>query len=270
MTSTIDIRVLTTIEEMNEMQQLENAIWSGEGGIPVHQTITAVRNGGLAIGAYDQGQLVGFSYGFPGFKDGKVYLCSHNMGIHPEYRDAGIGASLKNKQKEEAAKLGYDMLTWTYDPLETRNGYLNLSKLRAICSIYVENSYGIFEEGINKGLPTDRFKVEWWIHSRHVAERKPVSFKEGAERIPWKHGQTGPVLVGDLSVPEADEILVPVPKAFQSIKLEDMELAMDWRMKTRELFTKLFGQGYTAVSLVRSEEGPVHHYLLVKRSELDL
>ncbi|RST77138.1 GNAT family N-acetyltransferase [Siminovitchia acidinfaciens] len=270
MTSTIEIRVLSSNEEMKQMQQLEEFIWQGEGGIPAHQTITAVQNGGLAIGAYSQGELVGFSYSFPGFKGGKTYLCSHNMGIHPEFRDKGIGASLKTRQKEEAALIGYDMLTWTYDPLETRNGYLNLSKLSAICSTYIENCYGDSEDEFNAGLPTDRFKVEWWIQSRHVNERIPTPVRDDAYYIPLEDSKSGPVLADEVKLPENGQILVPVPAAFQTIKQEDMKLALDWRLKTRAVFQQLFQNGYAAISLERSEEGPVHHYLLVKRSELQI
>lgn len=270
MASTIEIRVLNSNEDMRKMQALEESIWEGEGAIPVHQTITAVRNGGLAIGAFSQEELVGFSYGFPGFLNGKVYLCSHNMGIHPDHRDKGIGASLKKRQKEEAARLGYDLLTWTYDPLETRNGYLNLSKLHAICSTYIENCYGEFEDGINKGLPTDRLKVEWWIHSTHVNEPAAISVSGEAHYIPWKETKNGPVLTDVVTVPESNQVLVPVPAAFQTIKQEDMKLALDWRLKTRTVFQQLFQKGYAAVSLERSEEGPVHHYLLVKKEVLQI
>ncbi len=268
MTSTIDIRVLNSNEEMRQMYQLEEFIWQGEGGIPVHQTITAIRNGGLAIGAYCDGQLVGFSYSFAGFKDGKIYLCSHNMGIHPEYRDKGIGASLKNRQKTEAARMGYDMLTWTYDPLETRNGYLNLSKLRAVCSTYIENCYGEFDDGLNAGLPTDRFKVEWWVNSRHVNERLQTSIEDDVFYIPWKETVSGPTLAINGEIPDAKQVMVPVPAAFQTIKQDDMKFALDWRLKTRAVFQELFQKGYAAVSLERSGEGPVHHYVFIKRSEL--
>ena len=271
MNSTIDIRVLKNNDDMRKMQALEERIWEGEGAIPVHQPITAVRNGGLAIGAFSDGELIGFSYSFPGFSDGKIYLCSHNMGIHPDYRDKGVGASLKTRQKEEAARLGYDLLTWTYDPLETRNGYLNLFKLRAICSTYIENCYGEFEDGLNKGLPTDRFKVEWWIHSPHVAEPSEIAISDDAYYIPWEQMDNGPVLAeisGSLQM--AEQIMVPVPAAFQQLKQDDIELAVDWRMKTRSLFQQLFQAGYAAVSLIRSKEEPVHHYLLVKRSALEI
>ncbi|MFK4996846.1 GNAT family N-acetyltransferase [Bacillus sp. N9] len=163
----IEIRQLHSIEEMNQVQALEDLVWRGDA-IPSHQTLTAIKNGGLMLGAFIQGELIGFNYSFPGFVDGKVYLCSHNMGIHPEFRGKGIGEQLKERQRKTALQMGYHLITWTYDPLETRNAYLNLSKLRAVCHTYVENCYGEMNDGLNNGLPTDRFQVEWWIDSEYI------------------------------------------------------------------------------------------------------
>lgn len=75
--------------------------------IPLHQTMTAVKNGGLIIGAYDGDKLVGFSYGFAGFTEGEPYLCSHMLGIHPDYRSQKIGEQLKLRQRELAIDMGY-------------------------------------------------------------------------------------------------------------------------------------------------------------------
>ena len=159
------IRELTTLAEMEEVQVIEHKVW-GMPPIPTHQTLTAVKNGGIMIGAYDGDKMVGFSYGFPGFKDGKIYLCSHMLGIDAAYRSQGIGERLKWKQREIAIAKGYDRMHWTYDPLETRNGYLNLTKLNGICDTYIENCYGEMDDEFNKVLPSDRFEVHWYLKAR--------------------------------------------------------------------------------------------------------
>lgn len=271
MSSEVVIKTLQSVEEMALVKELEELVWKWDA-IPVHQTVTAIRNGGLIVGAFHDEKLVGFSYSFPGFLNGKVYLCSHALGIHPDYRVKGIGYQLKERQKSEARKLGYDMLTWTYDPLESRNAYLNLTKLRSVCNTYIVNSYGEGKDELNNGLPTDRFKVEWWINSDHV--EKPSSFKvdkSNAFQVPYQEGEGGLPRLGNMDLPfSAEQIVVPVPAFFQQMKKEDMGLAIDWRMKTRSIFQQLFNAGYTAVSLIRHEDAPVHHYLFVKRSELQL
>ncbi|MGM9967369.1 MAG: GNAT family N-acetyltransferase, partial [Rummeliibacillus sp.] len=134
----ITYKVLTTNEEMELVQKLEHAVW-GTSPIPTHQTLTAVKHGGTVIGAFDGDRIVGFSYGFAGFENGKVSLCSHMLGILPEYRELGIGAELKQQQKQLAMKIGYERMTWTYDPLQTRNAYLNLTKLHGVCDTYIED-----------------------------------------------------------------------------------------------------------------------------------
>lgn len=86
MSSAIDIRILKNSAEMKLIQKLEQDIWNMDP-LPVHQTITAAQNGGLLLGAFFQNELVGFSYGFPGFNKGKGYLCSHMLGIHPDHQE---------------------------------------------------------------------------------------------------------------------------------------------------------------------------------------
>jgi predicted GNAT superfamily acetyltransferase len=167
----IETRELKTIAEMEQVQELENKVWGAEI-VPTHQTLTAVKNGGIIVGAFAGQQLVGFSYGFAGFHNGKSYLCSHMLGIDQPYRSKGIGAMLKLKQREIAIEKGYDRMQWTYDPLETRNAYLNLTKLNGICDTYIENCYGEMKDGLNKGLPSDRFEIHWHLTSPYVIDKQ--------------------------------------------------------------------------------------------------
>lgn len=78
------MRRLESVAEIQDIQTLERSVWGNEP-IPLHQTLTVARNGGIIIGAYDGEDIVGFNYGFPGFRDGLVYLCSHMTGVRPGY-----------------------------------------------------------------------------------------------------------------------------------------------------------------------------------------
>ncbi|WP_199478530.1 GNAT family N-acetyltransferase [Peribacillus saganii] len=275
MSSDMEIRVLTTNKELQQVQQLEKDVWNMEP-LPLHQTITAAQNGGLILGAFMDDELVGFSYGFPGFNKGKSYLCSHMLGIHKHYQDKGIGARLKQEQMAIARDMGYDLIVWTYDPLESRNGYLNLSKLHAICSTYAENCYGDMEDSFNSGLPTDRFKVEWWINSPHVKENQLVDGSGMDVLFQWETTlEKQPQLINVeetlKSISDSDTtIVVPVPACFQKLKSENNELAIDWRFKTRQIFQTLFTKGYAAASIRKSENQLVHYYVLVPKQLIDL
>ncbi|TCJ02281.1 GNAT family N-acetyltransferase [Cytobacillus praedii] len=275
MNSEIEIRILKTSADMYLIQKLEREIWNMDP-LPVHQTITASQNGGLLLGAFLHQELIGFNYGFAGFQSGKGYLCSHMLGIDPKHRDKGIGALLKAKQKQFAAELGYDLITWTFDPLESRNAYLNLAKLRAICSTYVENCYGEMEDSLNNGLPSDRLKVEWWISSSHVKEPYVINFEKMHCPFQWRMTEESlpeflPYEDLDLIPENNDEpILVPIPANFQIIKKKNYQLALNWRLSIRKVLQSLFAKDYALVSFLKEKEKPVHHYVMVPKNRLDI
>jgi predicted GNAT superfamily acetyltransferase len=271
----MDIRILKTAADMNLIQKLEREVWNMEP-LPIHQTITASQNGGLLLGAFLQNELIGFSYGFAGFQKGKGYLCSHMLGIDPKHQDKGIGGLLKQKQKQFASELGYDLITWTFDPLESRNAYLNLSKLHAICSTYVENCYGEMEDSLNNGLPSDRLKVEWWINSSHVSEPYVIDYENIHNPFQWELTEEG---FPEMSTYEENDllpenkdmaILVPIPASVQTIKKKNHQLALKWRFAIRKVLQLLFAKDYALVSLLKEKEKPVHYYVLVQKDKLDI
>ena len=271
MNSLFEVRQIVTIEELQQVQQLEKAVWNDQV-IPVHQTLTAIKNGGIIIGAFQDDKLVGFSYGFPGFLNGQSFLCSHMLGIAEDLRGQGIGAILKETQRMAAIEQGYSLLTWTYDPLESVNAFLNLSKLKAICSTYVEDCYGKMEDELNQGLPSDRFQVEWWIKSPYL-DRHQDDDPTVIERLPYEKtvdGQPQLLEVDTAFFNNHEALLVPFPKQFQHIKKDNPELALDWRIKTRQVFQALFANGFAAVSVVKMADEPIYYYVLKKRNTLPL
>ena len=266
----LKIREIKSIPELEKVQQLEVEVW-GHPPIPIHQTLTTIKNGGIVVGAFDGDKLVGVSYSFPGFKNGKVYLTSHILGISNVVREQGIGEALKWEQRKIAIERGYDMMLWTYDPLETRNGYLNLTKLQAICDSYIENCYGEMQDGLNKGLPSDRFEVNWHLTSQYVEKEVTNDLTRAIVVAPYKLNELNfPVLaeVNSQLTLEEDVYLLPVPQNFQFLKATDPKLALDWRMKTRVLIQKLFSKGYAAVRLEKGKD--VHYYVFIKRDLIEL
>src|SRR5699024_6877328 len=162
----MEFRELTTKADMQAVQELEYRVWKMDP-IPTHQTMTAIKNGGIMLGLFDGDLLVGFSYGFAGFQAGKSYLCSHMMGLDASYRSQGLGEQLKQKQREVALQKGYSLIMLNVDPL-------NLTKLRSISDVYIENCYGEMTDTFNAGLPTDRLEVHWHIDQPYV--EKAISF----------------------------------------------------------------------------------------------
>ena len=256
----ISIRRLQSTDEFHRAQAIQREIWGmpdHRATVPVHALITADKNGGLVLGTFDGSKMVGYLFGFLGFTPGgKLKHCSHMMGVAPEYRGQGLSIALKQHQRQFVLGQGLDLITWTYDPLEAVNGYLNIAKLGAVCRTYVRDLYGEIPDELNRGLPTDRFEVEWWIRSERAdahASGEPTHYTrddvvivndvvEGPQRLPR------PV---DWQFVDASPVAVEFPGRIQTIKSHDPDTALDWRLTTREIFETYFEAGYTVVDVIR-------------------
>lgn len=279
-TMSLTIRPITELMELSEVCVLEKEIWQSDDPVPLAHALTSVENGGMVIGAYIEDQLIGFQYSFAGFNGKESYLCSYLLGVHPDHRVGGIGEKLKLAQREEAIKKGYDLIEWTYDPLETVNANLNIRKLGGTCSTYKENYYGDMEDGLNAGIPSDRFLVQWRIQDDHVIQRlsdpgrRPQRMDEQLSVIKVDVREDGvPVPVGvDYHERDSSEALwVPVPGEFQKVKEIDSDMALEWRLKTRDVFSRYFQSGWQVVDFVRGDTGnkgdvsTIHYYILQKK-----
>lgn len=260
MRENISIERLVSMKSLHQMQQVEEEVWQMSAN-PVHQTYTASKNGGVLLGAFDGAKMIGFLYSFAGFNGSHSYLCSHMLGILPDYRKIGLGKQMKRKQAEIARELGYTMITWTFDPLESRNAYLNLHKLGATGVYYKQNYYGSMHDQLNQGLPTDRIQIEWYINETASV----LNPKVDANRILIDTNEKGiPVSKWDSFTSDKDAWFVAIPENFQSLKRTNIELAIKWRQLTSEGFQFLFDQGYKAKDLVRDQSRQVSYYYFSK------
>ena len=262
------IKVLETPDDMPAVEALQRAVWPGSETdvVPAHMLITAVHNGGLLVGAFVDEQLVGFVFGFPGIEftpDGpRPKHCSHMMGIHPAQRDSGIGFALKRAQWQMVRHQGLDHVTWTYDPLLSRNAYLNIAKLGAVCNTYRRSEYGDMRDGLNAGLPSDRFLVDWWINTRRVDRRLSKRARRPLRLDDFSKAELQPLYEIQFrtdqlpSPPEhfsplnGNLTLAEIPPDFNTLKDKDFSLARDWRFFTREFFETAFAAGYIVTDFI--------------------
>ncbi len=271
----ITLKRLTEKADLQTLEMLEGAVWSEDSVIPLHMTLTLAKFGGLFLGAFDGDEMIGFLYSFPGFTDGEPHLCSHMLGFLPAYRKRGLGVRMKWRQREEALKLGHTKITWTYDPLEAVNAYLNLAKLGGVVRRYLPNCYGELNDEMNRGLPTDRFLVEWFIASErvsryHAGQPKRIVLDAAVPQVlSWNLSPAGVPVPGQSETSVGEPVIaVPIPSDFQQVKRTDMGIATEWRTVTREVFQRYLNAGYAAVDVVRSQSQPVVTYVLQKGVEL--
>ena len=161
---------------------------------------------------------------------------------------------------------GLPLITWTYDPLETPNAYLNLHKLRAIARTYWRDVYGSNFGQLNAGLPTDRLLVEWWVTGKRLDRDQEQEWWEATPILEVEgQGDSRRVVRANL-VLEEELLQLEVPADFRSLKATDMELAFDWRMKIRKVLESYFEKGYITtdfISVFESEERR-NRYILQK------
>jgi predicted GNAT superfamily acetyltransferase len=166
----IVIRHCEGLEELNACVQLQQEVWNFTDIelVPLRLFVVAKKIGGQVIGGFTGDELVAFCMAIPGVRNGHSYLHSHMLAVRAEYRNAGLGRRMKLVQREDALARGFEVIEWTFDPLEIKNAHLNLERLGAIARRYTVNQYGITSSPLQGGLPSDRLIAEWWLKSRRV------------------------------------------------------------------------------------------------------
>ena len=159
-----------TLDELRSCVALQKEVWNFSDAelVPLRMFVVAQKIGGQFIGAFEGGRLVGFAFDIPGARGGQSYLHSQMLAVRSEYLNQGLGRRLKLVQREEALSRGFNLIEWTFDPLELKNAYLNIERLGGIARRYNVNQYGITASPLQGGLPTDRLVAEWWLKSKRV------------------------------------------------------------------------------------------------------
>lgn len=271
-----NLHILEAPEDFTAVENLQRVVWPGDEVeiVPAHLLIAAVHSGGLLIGAYAP-DMVGFVFGFPGLyatPDGpRLMHYSHMLAVHPDYRNSGVGFLLKRAQWQMVRRQGLDRITWTYDPLLSRNAHLNIARLGAVCNTYLRDHYGELRDGLNRGVSTDRFQVDWWVNSQRVERRLSKHARRQLDLANYLAAGIGilnPTRLNASGLPlpqraspfdslpqiqEEDErplLMVEIPADFSAIKSADLALAQDWRLHTREVFEGLFTRGYLITDFI--------------------
>jgi predicted GNAT superfamily acetyltransferase len=164
------VRTCHTIEEFKACVALQKEVWNFDDAdlIPLRMFVVSEKIGGQTIGAFEGNEMVGFAFSLPGTRGGQSYVHSHMLAVRQSYRNSGLGRRLKLAQREQALKRGFDLMEWTFDPLEIKNSHLNLVRLGAITRRYSVDHYGQSSSPLQGGLPTDRLVAEWWLKSKRV------------------------------------------------------------------------------------------------------
>lgn len=223
---------------MRQIEELQREIWgvSDLDVLPALALRPQKAVGAILMGAFAEGRMIGFVFGFPGILNGETIIHSDMLGVSSAYRSQSIGYLLKCAQREAALALGVKRITWTFDPLQSRNAHLNFSKLGVVVDRYLVNYYGETSSFLHR-YGTDRLWVSWLLDSERVISRvdrnelpkSPDLNQPALVRV----GPSGePIVREDLT---DEELIIEIPGE------PDAEL---WRAPTRAAFTRALDSGY--------------------------
>lgn len=268
--SDITIREINEPAEIRAVEELQKEAWGlpDLDVVPLTQLVAAKEAGGVLIGAFDGEMLVGFVYGFPSFERGELAHHSHMLAVKPAYRNYDLGRRLKLAQREHVIAQGIDLISWTYDPLQSLNAHFNFGKLGVLADRYFLNFYGEDAASFLHQTGTDRLWVSWLVSSERVKERiSGISYL-----IP---SNLGPPLVqveaddssrrNDFAEGLAqDHAVIEIPSNIDALP---RETGLRWREDTRWAFTEALKAGYFVDAFVRETRGDkrIGKYILSRK-----
>jgi predicted GNAT superfamily acetyltransferase len=244
----VEVRLLKNLDEYRQCELVQTHVW-GAPGVTREVLTAAQKYGGALIGTLIEGKVVGFIFAFLAQYHGRLVHWSHMMAVEAKYRDQGLGFKMKLVHRQIALERGLKSVCWTFDPLQSRNAGLNISRLGAAAEEYLPDCYGRFPSLLEKGLPSDRWVVNWRIATARVEARV--------------RGETRPF---DAALPRVNEtrlnaqgfpqnrtirldlalrrLLVETPSQTDVMRSQAMPLARRWRREARRIFQHYLSAGY--------------------------
>jgi predicted GNAT superfamily acetyltransferase len=244
----IEVRECTTVDEFEACVRLQREAF-GFADIelsPRRHLIVSRRAGGFTLGAFSDGELIGFVHQMVAVREPREIIgYSHMMAVRAAYQNRGVGALLKWKQRAKSLAQGESFITWTWDPMQARNAHFNINRLGVAARSYAVNFYGtgystsarVDVEG--SSIDSDRLFADWDLYSPRVVE-----LAEGRE----------PQTLGE---PRAT---IAIPHDWQTLVKEDARAARREQLRVRVEFEEAFAAGLVCAGFKRDAQQP--RYLL--------
>ena len=276
----IRIDHLTHVEDLVACEDLQRSLLGERArAILAVPTLAAIRrSGGLLLGAWEEEggrrTLRGALVDMVAEADGYPARFSALVAVDPAYVNRGIAQSLRAMERDDCTKRKVDLVYGWADPLCGSASHIAFNRLGAIATAHTRNALGPLDDRLHCGLATDRVRIEWWIASPRVIGildhgKSPPHFELGLERMQvltrttaQRSGHRRPI--GLDASPEKSFVLVEIPADLDRLRENDLRLAKEWRLVTREALELLFSNGYTIVGFIH-EGGRSFH--LFERSD---
>jgi predicted GNAT superfamily acetyltransferase len=264
----IVIRDLTSIDELSQLKEVEKEVWgmADNDTLPLTLAIASQAVGNIFVGAFDEDKerLIGFAFGFLGREHGQTTLHSHMLAVLDAYRHLDLGSRLKQAQRDRCLAMGVKEMTWTYDPLQSRNAHFNFAKLGVVSNTYKVDFYGPETSSILHRNGTDRLWVRWLLNSVRVRDRLAGknhrietldALKLLAPLVRFDPTNGKPVPANLVESLGRQRVSIEIPGDILEIERRDMALAREWREATRWAFRESVKAGFVVTEFCRSIRG---------------
>jgi len=225
------VRELESLQDQDSGRKIFDLTWAMDAGTEITPNLlqAMVHSGSYLSGAFVDNKIVGAAFAFPATNNG-LHLHSHMTAVLDAYRDKGVGYALKIDQWNWAKKHKFSHLSWTFDPLVSRNAKLNIVKLGVDISAYYPNFYGEMPDALNAGDESDRLMVSW---------RTDIGAPKARELM---------------TKPETGDILIAIPEDIVAIRSKDQSESMKWRRQVRDQFLAAFEKNGKVIGFSTNNE----------------
>ncbi len=281
----VTIRELSCFDDLKKVESIEKEVWQASDldVMPLTLTIACAAAGSLWLGAFDGGNMVGFAFGLLAHEHGRLSIHSHMLAVREPYRNSDLGYRLKLAQRERVlalriAESRINEITWTFDPLQSKNAHLNFAKLGVISDTYKVDFYGPETSSALHRNSTDRLWVRWPIASRRVSDRlqgknnRPEMLDALRTVTPLVRfdGDGRPIRSELEAALQRHRIAIEIPSDIGFVEQKDVVLARQWRLDTRWAFTEALKSGFLVAEFcrtVRGQQGPGVYLLEKEKAE---
>lgn len=257
----VSLREPLDIEEFRALEALQLEVWGFEERelVPAAHFRAVQHAGGMVLGAFVRGRMVGFAYGFAALPhdpwESGVGIHSHMVAVRPAYQGTGVGRRLKWGQRRWCLDRDIGWITWTFDPMQARNARLNFHHLGVRSHEYLVDFYGAMPGTLGGDLASDRLLAFWDLRGKDVTQLADrFSIDLAPEPAPLRSGswilRRGP---DGEPQPErepavAAALRVAVPEDATRLLASDPELAGRWRRAVRDALQPRLRQGYVVTA----------------------
>lgn len=276
-----EYREIIDFSEYDVLEDIQEDAW----GMPTRELVpkrliyATLKSGGVVIGAYKDEEIIGYCWGWVGYNElyGR-FIYSHHNAVRKQFQNRGIGMKLKLAQRDWAIRNNFELINWTFDPLQSKNCYLNLHKLGVVCNNYKRNYWGEMRDSLNKGIDTDRFYCNWYLNSERVKERASGKIDDFSQKMQNKNNhvfetqsENSKILIEKANLDLISEyIFLKIPSNFTYLIKNEKPLLIQWRNETRIAFENYFKKGYRAIDFAfLKKNGEFECFHVLKKKEKD-